>query len=289
MSLRILLVALYGATFCQESVGFTVRTPATSAYFKKYRENNVPADYDIVANGGWYALEKKSTAELAAKNFAQMKPYLPEDLNIIDCGGYYALQQLAADPKGEMLNILKESAKSGKIATNSERLEGTVGLLKAQGQGFESDIVDGEWLLVMQRQGKKSAKTQKLVGKVQKKIGKTSSDFDVDTLKFQNDVSFWKGLGQLSATVQYQPTADSFETRATANKKNEIVLRRISCDIANSSFKFWKLPKAPLPLRRKGGYLDFTYLDEDIRITTGNRGGMFVHARPHVVKDLIAA
>ena len=35
-----------------------------------------------------------------------------------------------------------------------------------------------------------------------------------------------------------------------------------------------------LPLKKKGGYLDVLYLDDDIRITRGNRGGLFVHFRP---------
>lgn len=58
------------------------------------------------------------------------------------------------------------------------------------------------------------------------------------------------------------------------------MLRRISCDIVGASWKWWKLPKIPLPLRAKGGYLDFVYLDKDMRITRGNRGGIFVHFRP---------
>lgn len=52
--------------------------------------------------------------------------------------------------------------------------------------------------------------------------------------------------------------------------------------LSSASFKYWKLPKLPLPFRAKG-YLDFVYLDEDLRITRGNRGGLFVHVREGVL------
>jgi hypothetical protein len=65
----------------------------------------------------------------------------------------------------------------------------------------------------------------------------------------------------------------------------KIVLRRISCDIVGASWKFWKLPRIPLPLRKKGGHLDFVYLDREMRITRGNRGGVFVHFRPDFLRD----
>jgi hypothetical protein len=54
----------------------------------------------------------------------------------------------------------------------------------------------------------------------------------------------------------------------------------------DASIKLWKLPTIPLPLRAKGGWLDFLYLDEDMRITRGNRGGLFVHVRPSLVSQV---
>lgn len=65
----------------------------------------------------------------------------------------------------------------------------------------------------------------------------------------------------------------------------KVVLRRIECDIIGASWKFWKLPRVPLPLKVKGGYLDFEYLDGDLRITKGNRGGVFVHFRPKFYQE----
>jgi hypothetical protein len=68
----------------------------------------------------------------------------------------------------------------------------------------------------------------------------------------------------------------------------KIVLRRIACDIIAATFKFWWLPKISLPLRRKGGYLDFIYMDKDIRVTKGNRGGLFVHFRPEFLEEQLS-
>jgi hypothetical protein len=66
------------------------------------------------------------------------------------------------------------------------------------------------------------------------------------------------------------------------------VLRRITCDITGATFKYRKLPTLSLPfLKKKGGYLDFLYLDDDIRITKGNRGGLFIHLKPEYAKKVI--
>ncbi|MFN9982845.1 MAG: PAP/fibrillin family protein, partial [bacterium] len=74
----------------------------------------------------------------------------------------------------------------------------------------------------------------------------------------------------------YVPVPEGF----TKGADGSIVLRRIMCDIISASFKYGKFPTLPLPLRAKGGYLDFLYLDQDMRITRGNRGGLFIHFRP---------
>ena len=37
--------------------------------------------------------------------------------------------------------------------------------------------------------------------------------------------------------------------------------------------------RIPLPLKGEG-WLDVTYQSDDMRITRGNRGGVFVHTRP---------
>jgi len=71
-------------------------------------------------------------------------------------------------------------------------------------------------------------------------------------------------------------------------KDGKIVLRRIACDITGATFKYRMLPKISFPfLKKKGGYLDFLYLDNDIRVTRGNRGGLFVHFKPAYYKKIM--
>jgi hypothetical protein len=256
----------------------TVRTPATSAHFQTLRAQQSSNANDVVQSGGWYALEETATNDLAAQNFEKLRPYLPSDLNVVECGGWYALQQHAADPKGALMAMVKGGG------DNSYNLQAITALLQAMGKGFDSDTVDGEWTLLLQRQGGKSPKIQKLVGKAEK-IGSSTADFNVAALEFYGKTKLLK-YGLLSSTVSYRPTADNFET-GSSNKKS-IILRRIACDIIGASWKFGRLPRLPIPLRSKGGYLDFIYLDGDIRVTRGNRGGLFVHGRPSFVQQMMS-
>ena len=49
--------------------------------------------------------------------------------------------------------------------------------------------------------------------------------------------------------------------------------------------KRFGLPLLRIPLPLKGlGWLDVTYLDDKLRVTRGNRGGLFVHVRPELDK-----
>jgi hypothetical protein len=67
------------------------------------------------------------------------------------------------------------------------------------------------------------------------------------------------------------------------------VLRRIVCQIVKAFVKWWRLPGLPLPLPKRKGYLDVIYLDNDIRVTKGNRGGFFVHFRPSYLDKVLSA
>jgi hypothetical protein len=89
----------------------------------------------------------------------------------------------------------------------------------------------------------------------------------------------------LLSVLQYNPVSNGF----TQDVDGNIVVRRIMCDIVGAGFKYRWLPYLPLPLRSKGGYLDFLYLDKDIRVTKGNRGGLFVHFRPDFLNQHLAS
>merc|ERR1712127_352187 len=136
---------------------------------------------------------------------------------------------------------------------------------------------------VLSKQGQKSARLQKIVDK-KGKAQNNFSNFNVKEMKFYNENATPRGNGKIEAVVKYDTSTDAFSKTADG----KIVLRRISCDIVGASFKYWKLPTIPLPLRRKGGYLHFAYLDEEMRVTRGNRGGVFVHFRPEFLEKALA-
>ena len=176
-------------------------------------------------------------------------------------------------------------ASDGKVkksgGSNDGKLDALVGLLQSHGKGFDADLIDGSWTAVLSRQGRKSPKVQKLVSR-RSKVNRAYANFNVKTQEFENESYTPHGRGTLRATVKYSPTGDGYDVAPDGS----IVVRRIMCDIVKASFKYWKLPKLPLPLRAKGGFLDVLYLDEDMRITRGNRGGLFVHFRPDFLNEV---
>jgi len=263
----------------QSQVVALVTTPSAYGIGKEGFNGYLSQDsLDPVTEGGWFALKNRYVAEVGNKNFNKFKSNLPKDIDVVAAGGYNNLIKLAADPKSEIVTIIKDSIlrSSGKLDESQEgKIDALVALLQSQGKGFSSVVVDGEWVQVFTRQGKKSAKTQKLLSKG-RNVKNSLSNFHVPMMEFENLLYTPRSNGCLKATVKYNPLAENFEK----DVDGKIILRRISCDITDVNFKYWKLPTIPVPLKRSGGHLDFLYLDDDIRVTRGNRGGLFFHFRP---------
>jgi hypothetical protein len=223
-----------------------------------------------------------SPAELK-EEFDKLRPQLAEDKNVVKCGGYYNLQQLSGNPKEELVSAIVDGLKASKSkvkvsSDQDEKIEALSTLLFAHGKGFEADLVDGEWYEVLSRQGKKSPKFQKLVEKGEK--GWSPNTFDISTMTFDGGAKVLK-KGKVYSKVKYSPTSKAY----SKTSDGKIVLRRLDCDIVKATFKWWKLPTISLGfLKKKGGYLDFVYMDKDIRVTRGSRGGLFVHFRPDFLK-----
>lgn len=235
--------------------------------------------------------EQSRSTHLAASTYAPselkhkfetLKKTFPQDADVVKSGGWYNMEKLAGNPKEDLVKLivdgLKEKKAKVQFAADEEKLEALVTLLYAQSKGFEADMVDGDWALVFSRQGRKSPRFQKLVGKGEK-AGLSLNIFDIKDMSFSGDIKVLK-KGLVYSKVKYSPSSEAY----SKNADGKIVLRRIGCDIVDATFKFWKLPKVSLPLRRKGGFLDFLYMDNDIRITRGNRGGLFVHFRPEYLE-----
>lgn len=235
-----------------------------------------------------------ATSLKAVASFDDLRKAFPENPNIVAAGGYHHLETLAkADPKAALVDLVVDGLKGGAAAVQpktdktaavriNEKLEALSLLLYGMGKGFSADTIDGEWDLVFAKQGQKSPSFQKLVGKTEK-AGKSKNIFDVASMIFHGNVRFWK-WGKVSSSVKYAPTSDSF-SKAMDGK---IVIRKIVCTIVNAFFKFWKLPGIPVPVPKSSGFLEVIYLDEDIRVTKGNRGGFFVHFRPDFLQKAMA-
>lgn len=146
----------------------------------------------------------QSTPVATAEKFARLKKAFPADANVVKAGGWYNLQKLAVDPKQELVDMivggLKEGAQSVEFASDEEKLEALMILLYGMGKGFEADLVDGEWASVFSRQGQKSPKFQKLVGK-KEKAGFSLSTFDINSMTFSGDVKILK-KGLIHSTVK---------------------------------------------------------------------------------------
>lgn len=288
----------WGVQFIPMPSNFVVQTPTTKALLKQYIQTNGGKSFDVVAHGGYYHLEKVATAEYGQEKLQkELKDgtLTLNDLNVVSAGGWYKVQQLAADPKGMLVAMIVKGIQSKKDSGDTgdltdETLTGLLALLEAQGKGFSADLVDGEWYSVLSKSSKSSPRLQKAVERQESKSLSLSSfstsNFDIRQSKFFGSTPFFKRRIELSTTVAYNPVSAGFTKRGST-----IVLRRIACDIVGASLRLFQRIKIPLSwfFNKKGGYLDFVYLDSDIRVTKGNRGGIFVHFRPAFLEQALAS
>mmetsp|Transcript_20250 Transcript_20250/g.22582 ORF Transcript_20250/g.22582 Transcript_20250/m.22582 type:complete len:192 (+) Transcript_20250:2-577(+) len=178
-------------------------------------------------------------------------------------------------------NNHKRSSSSSNNRNINETIEALCLLLYGMGKGFTAKGIQGDWDLVFTLQGKKSPSFQKIVGR-KETVGFSKNYFNIKTMIFSGDIRFWK-YGKVETAVKYTPTSDSY----SKSSEGKIVVRRILCQIINAFFKWWKLPGIPFPLPKNVGYLDIIYLDQDIRVSKGNRGGLFVHFRPDYLQQVL--
>ena len=193
------------------------------------------------------------------------------DFDPVASGGFNKVFQLSEDPKTYLLEALRSSysGTSGiESATASTAIDvkTCIDLLAGESKGFDSEKVAGDWVLVYSQNSKESPSLQKLIGKSEK-VGRAFSNFDTSSFSFDNLSYTKRGNGILKAVVEYMPTHEGF----SKSEKGDIVVRRITADITKVSFKYKSLPTLPIPLKKKGGFLDFLYLDDELRITKGNR------------------
>merc|ERR1712151_579721 len=129
-----------------------------------------------------------SLSSIAGKaNLARWSKYT--DVNSVQMGGWHKLNTLCEDPKGNLIAMLKENIDNEVVNTQDmvmgEDFDTLISILESMGKGYDSELVDGEWLLVFSKNGKKVSRLQKSIRKLYK-FGSTYSNFDVFSRKFEN-------------------------------------------------------------------------------------------------------
>ena len=138
------------------------------------------------------------------EKFTMLKKAFPADMNAVKAGGWSNIQKLSGDPKQELVDMivsgLKDGEKKVEFAADQEKLEALTILLYGMGKGFEADLVHGDWALVFSRQGQKSPRFQRLVGK-KEKAGYSMNVFDIKSKTFSGNIKILK-KGLVHSTVK---------------------------------------------------------------------------------------
>ena len=145
-------------------------------------------------------------------------------------------------------------------------------------RSFDEKAILGPWRLKYQLDGKKAQRSQKLLAP-----DKTGFPADSDFINDDKGRKVFRNVARLSKK-RVAVIAD------VAYEVSEGIPNRLLSDIVAASIqiqvgKRFGIPTLRIPLPLKGlGWLDVTYLDDKLRVTRGNRGGLFVHVRPELDK-----
>eukprot|EP00611_Tribonema_gayanum_P007466 TRINITY_DN1683_c0_g1_i2.p1 TRINITY_DN1683_c0_g1~~TRINITY_DN1683_c0_g1_i2.p1 ORF type:complete len:223 (-),score=53.92 TRINITY_DN1683_c0_g1_i2:244-912(-) len=163
------------------------------------------------------------------------------------------------DDKRRLLKIVSTTGmgKEESIA-GAQEVDAIINKLETLGKGFDEATVDGEWQLVFSRNSKGSPSLQKVFS-----FQKGFANFDVREKVFHNIVQLAGNKIKVLADVAYEAEGN-----------------RLHSTITMAGIKLGPL-FIPLPFKGRKGYLDMLYLDDEFRVTKGNRGGVFLHVRPN--------
>ena len=134
---------------------------------------------------------------------------------------------------------------------------------------FDEAKIWGDWQLVWQLNTKKATRSQKALAPLPQFSNFLTDEKDRNV--FRNIVQLTRNRVRVVADVEYTPEP------AVAGRLNSTICAA-SIQIKLGRRFGWKPLRIPLPLKGEG-WLDVTYLSDDMRITRGNRGGVFVHMR----------
>mmetsp|Transcript_19857 Transcript_19857/g.41796 ORF Transcript_19857/g.41796 Transcript_19857/m.41796 type:complete len:226 (-) Transcript_19857:435-1112(-) len=204
----------------------------------------------------------------------------------------FSANAASASPKEALAKLVVENLKydTSKLspALQQEKRDQFTQLLDdlwAESKGYNSDVVEGVWTPVLSLPGKKSRKKATLVGNKVEKAGLSTDNYVIEKGEIHVEVPTPRGNGKIEGLLAFKPVSENYSVSETDGK---IVLRRISVDNVKATFKYRFLPKIFIPgFKKKGGYLDFIYLDEDVRVTKGSLGGTFVNMRKEYLEKIM--
>ena len=172
---------------------------------------------------------------------------------------------------------------------------------------FNEERIWGEWQLCWQRSTKEATNSQRALAPLPQFSNFLADSTGVNV--FRNVVQLTKQRVRVIADVAYTPPAlegvtSTLFTAATVKRgaegdreegggsgggaanrqanRLESTIRAAGVEVALGRRWGWSPLRLPLPLRGTG-WLDVTYLSNEMRITRGNRGGIFVHLRPSLL------
>eukprot|EP00667_Euglena_gracilis_P012318 EG_transcript_12645 len=180
---------------------------------------------------------------------------------------------LQAPADGPPAAALKRRLLQAVAGTGMGRVEGgdlarevdeLVAALGAAQEDFDVATADGPWQLLFTRNGNKAPKSQAALS-----FNKGFQNFDVGQRTFRNVAELWGRRVCVIADLAYRPHPSK--------------PRRLISEITYAGLHIGWL-RIPLPIRATG-WLEFVYLDSELRVTKGNRGGLFIHTRPPLDKQ----
>ena len=260
MTFRTLLLCIFTATVSQALVSAPRANAASSISLKAFKSNFPSVDAEEPA-----ASEpdtSKGTASDASRAALEASFAKAEAEPVAEpAAGAALLDALTGKTKGADLGPLIDACEES-----------------YDKRSFDEKAILGPWRLKYQLDGKTAQRSQKLLAP-----DKTGFPADSDFITDDKGRKVFRNVARLSKK-RVAVVAD------VAYEVSEGIPNRLLSDIVAASIqiqvgKRFGIPTLRIPLPLKGlGWLDVTYLDDKLRVTRGNRGGLFVHVRPELDK-----
>mmetsp|Transcript_7572 Transcript_7572/g.11335 ORF Transcript_7572/g.11335 Transcript_7572/m.11335 type:complete len:221 (+) Transcript_7572:14-676(+) len=163
------------------------------------------------------------------------------------------------DQKLKLVEIVAQNKgkRKNEVSEGTDEIEAIIKNLESKNKKFDEKMIDGQWMLIFIKETKKSDSAQQLLLRE-----RSFGNFDISRKE----------------AYTIQPIIGK-KVQALVDLSYEIDGRRINIVITKALIKLGQI-LIPLPFKGRKGFLDVLFIDEDMRITKGNQGGIFVHVRP---------